>query len=166
MLIQELRYAVRSLLKARGFTAAAVLSLALGISGNVVIFSVLNAVMLKPLPYRDAGKLVLIKEVIPKVSHLAPTLPVRVGHVLRWRTELQSFEAIGAAMGTNLNLSGTGQAETVGALRMTAELLDVLGVRPQLGRWFRRIEEENGQPDVVILSVCCGAADSPPIPTS
>jgi predicted permease len=151
MLIHELPYAVRSLGKARGFTLAVILSLALGISGNIAIFSLLNAVLLKPLPYPDAGRLVVIKEFVPEVNPTS-AMPVKAAYVPRWRTELQSFESIGAAIGAIVNLTGVGQAESIGTLRVTAELLDVLGAKPQFGRWFRRVEEESGQPDVVILS--------------
>lgn len=152
MVFHQLAYAVRSLIKARGFTLAAVLSLALGIGANVAMFSVLNAVLLKPLPYPESERLVFINELIPKLKSPISTYPVRAGHVLQWRTELKSFESIGGGLGAIMNLSDGKQAESLEALRMTAELLDVLGEKPQLGRWLRRAEEENGQPDVVILS--------------
>jgi putative ABC transport system permease protein len=129
---------------------AAVLTLALGIGGNIAMFSLLNAVLLKPLPYPDAGRLVFINEIIPKRN--PPKMPVKASYVLHWRTRLHSFESMGAAMGTLTSLAEGKQTESLETLSMTAEFLDVLGERPQLGRWFRRGEEENGQPDVVILS--------------
>ncbi|MGA7235726.1 MAG: ABC transporter permease [Bryobacteraceae bacterium] len=152
MLLLQLGHAIRVLTRARGFTLAAILTLALGIGGNVAMFSLLNAVLLKPLPYSEAERLVFINTSMPKVKSPIPTLPVRAGYVLRWRTELKSFESIGAAIGTFTNLTDAEHAESLGTLRMTAELYDVLGVKPELGRWFRRAEEENGQPDVVVLS--------------
>ena len=152
MLLHQLSLAVRSLRRARSFTLAAILTLALGIGGTVAMFSLLNAVLLKPLPYPDADRLVFINTVIPKLNNTSPTLPVRAGYVLRWRTELKSFESIGAALGSVVNLTEGEQAESLGTLKMTAELYDVLNQKPALGRWFRREEEENGQPDVVVLS--------------
>lgn len=154
MFLPELRYAFRTLAKDRGFTLAAVLSLALGIGGNVAMFSLVNAVLLKPLPYREPEQLVLITEVVPKanVGNLFSSLPVMGGHVVRWRNEIRSFESVGAVDGVNLNLTGAGQPERLGGVKMTAEFLDVLGIRPQLGRWFLRAEEVRGAPDVVILS--------------
>ncbi len=150
MLLAQLGQAIRTLSKARGFTLAAVLTLALGIGGNIAMFSLLNAVLLKPLPYREAGRLVFINEIIPKQN--PPKLPVRAGYVLHWRTALHSFESIGAAMGTITSLAEGQETESLETLSMTPEFLDVLGERPQLGRWFLRSEEENGQPEVVILS--------------
>ncbi len=124
MFLPELRYAFRTLAKDRGFTLAAVLSLALGIGGNVAMFSLVNAVLLKPLPYREPEQLVLITEVIPKanVGNLFSSLPVMGGHLVRWRNEIRSFESVGAVDGVNLNLTGAGQPERLGAVKMTAEL--------------------------------------------
>jgi len=152
MLMQQLKYAVRTLTKARAFTVVAILTLSLGIGANVAMFSLINAVLLKPLPYRDADRLVFVNTLIPKLKTAAPMLPVRAGYVLRWRTELESFESMGAAIGTITNLTEARGTESLGTLRMTAELYDVLGQKPELGRWFRRTEEENEQPDVVVLS--------------
>jgi hypothetical protein len=152
MLPHQLSHAIRSLRRAPAFTLAAILTLALGIGGNVAMFSLLNAVLLKPLPYPDADRLVFINTVIPKLNTTSPTLPVRAGYVLRWRTELKSFESIGAAIGTVTNLTEGEQAESLGTLKITSDLYDVLNEKPALGRWFRRQEEENGQPDVVVLS--------------
>ena len=106
--------------------------------------------LLKPLPYPDAGRLVFVNLVIPKED--PPNLPVRAGYVMHWRTTLHSFESMGAAMGTITSLAEEKETESLETLRMTAEFLDVLGEKPQLGRWFRRSEEQNGQPDVAILS--------------
>lgn len=150
MLLSQLGQAFRALSRARGFTLAAVLTLALGIGGNIAMFSLLNAVLLKPLPYPEAGRLVFLNEVIPKLD--PPKLPVRAGYVLHWRSALKSFEAMGGAVGTLTSLAEGKQTESLETLMMTAEFLDVLGEKPQLGRWFRRSEEENGQPDVAILS--------------
>jgi putative ABC transport system permease protein len=152
MLIQNFRYAARGLNRARGFAAAGILSLALGIGVNVAIFSLINSVLIKPLGYPEPDRLVSLRLIVPKMSQFAPTLPVRGGFIFQWRNELRSFESIGAASGTSMTLTGDGLAERVGAVMMTAEFLDVLGAKPYLGRWFLRAEEQAGATDVVILT--------------
>jgi putative ABC transport system permease protein len=152
MLLQEFRSAFHALCKARGYTLAAVLSLALGIGGNVAIFSLINAVLLRPLGYPDPGKLLLVSEDFPKYRNIWGLLPPRAGYVLLWRKQLHSFESIGAYGATTKTLTGAGKPERIGAVMTTAELFDVLGVRTALGRSFGRADEESGAAEVVILS--------------
>ena len=152
MFLRELRMAFRTLRKARGYTLAAVLSLALGIGGNVAMFSLLNAVLLRPLGYPHPERLFLIREDMPKFRHFWGLLPVRAGHVLLWRDQLHFFESIGAAYGATLTLTGTDRPARVGAIMMTAEFFNMLGIKPVLGRSFLRFDEKIGAPDVVILS--------------
>src|SRR5690242_14853969 len=152
MLLVELRQASRRLASARGFTFAAIVSLALGIGGNIAMFSLVNAALLKPLPYRDPEELVLIREVLPKFSHLWPSLPVKAAYVPVWRKRLRSFESIGAVLGRTMTLSGGEEPEKISAALMTGDFLGLLGIQPELGRWFLRSEEETAAPDVVILS--------------
>jgi predicted permease len=152
MFIEELRQAMRRLKKAPGFASAAILSLALGIGGNVAIFSLMNAVLLKPLRYAEPERLVLIRQIPPKTTGGPALLPVRPGYLMRWRNELRSFESLGAAVPRHKTLTGSGQPERVGTLLITADFLDVLGARPQLGRWLRRAEEDRDAANVVILS--------------
>jgi predicted permease len=155
MLIQNFRYAARSLHRARGFAAAAILSLALGIGVNVAIFSVINSVLIKPLGYPEPDRLVHLRVIVPKMrtpDGQSAAMSPRGGFVVQWRNELRSFESIGAATGTHMTVNGDGQAERVDAVMMTADFLDVLGAKPHLGRWFVRAEEQDGAPDVVILS--------------
>ena len=151
MLLENLWHAARNLRRAPGFATAGILSLALGIGGNVAIFSVINTVLLKPLDYPDPQRLVVINEMIPKQFGAEP-LPVKTGYVRLWRNELRSFETIGSACGVSLTLTGGGQAERIGAVRVTAEFLSMLATKPHLGRWFTRVEEEGSAPDVVILA--------------
>src|SRR5215813_5452145 len=151
MFLRDLRYAIRSLRFSRGFALAAISSLALGIGGNVAIFSLVNAVLLRPLPYSEPGRLVSIRTVLPN--------GVDVGvlglHILRWREEvasIDSIEGLYTAIKNTRNLDGPGDPERVGTVRLTSGLFDLLGVKPQLGRWFARAEEERGAPDVAIIS--------------
>jgi putative ABC transport system permease protein len=153
MFLRELRATFRTLRKARGYALAAVLSLALGIGGNVAMFSLLNAVLLRPLGYPHPERLFLIKEDMPKFRQVWGVLSeTRTGYVLHWRKQLHSFESIGATSGTTMALTGPDGPARIGAVMMTAEFLDVLGIKPQLGRSLLRSDEENGAPDVVILS--------------
>ena len=125
MLIGNFRYAARSLNRARGFAAAAILSLALGIGVNVAIFSLINSILIKPLAYPEPDRLVSVRVIAPKISE-SGAITVRGGFLVQWRNELRSFETIGAATGTSLTLTGDGHAERVNAVMMTAEFLDVL----------------------------------------
>ena len=151
MSLRDLHYALRSLRLAPGFALAAIASIAVGIGGNVTIFSLVNAILLRPLPYPEADRLVSIRTVLPNGVDLG----VLGIHILRWRQEVESIESIEGvytASQNTRNLDGPGDPERVGAVRITAGFFEMLGVKPQLGRWFTRAEEERGMPDVVILS--------------
>jgi putative ABC transport system permease protein len=151
MSLTDLRYALRNLRLAPGFALAAIGSIALGIAGNVTVFSLVNAILLKPLPYPEANRLVAISSVLPSGADLG----VLGIHILRWRSEVESFESIEGvytSLKNTRNLDGPGDPESVGAVRITAGFFDQLGVKPQLGRWFTRSEEQLGEADVVILS--------------
>ena len=110
--IQDLRYAFRQLRKSPGFTLAAVLAIALGVGANSAIFSVVNAVLLRPLPYHDAGRLVTI---LHGGDH-----PVAPANYLDWRNQNHVFESMGAAQSWTPNLSDGAQAESVNALQISA----------------------------------------------
>ena len=143
-MLQDLSYAVRQLLKSPAFTLVAVLAIALGIGANTAIFSVVNAVLLRPLPYHDPDRLVTILE---GYDH-----PVAPGNVADWRAQNHVFEDIGTAESWTANLSNTGQAESVKALRVSPNLFPMLGVQPLLGRFFASKEDQEGSEHVVILS--------------
>jgi predicted permease len=146
---QDLRYGLRALRKSPGFTVVVVLTLALGIGANTAIFSVVNAVLLSPLPYAAADRLVLVKEVLPHIgpapfSVSGPDIPEiqKLNHV---------FEKIGGFRVWTYELSGKGEPQRVTADRVSSDLFDTLGVGPVLGRVFTAEEELAGHP-VVILS--------------
>ena len=149
-LIKELRFGVRSLLKAPGFTVIAVITLALGIGANTAMFSVINAVLLRPLPYRDPSRLVTIWEESP--SRGMYQLPVSFANLRDWVDQNHSFEQISAYTFTNLNLSGTGEPARLSAVRFSANLLPLVGATPMLGRAFLPEEDKEGANRVVILS--------------
>lgn len=142
--VRDLRHAARLLAKSPVFAAAAILSLALGIGANTAIFSVVNAVLLRPLAYKDSGRLVTI-------LHHGDD-PVAVANYMDWREQSRSFEAMGAADAWSPNLTGADHTENLPALRVTQSLLPLLGVEPLLGRWFLPGEEQAGADHEVILS--------------
>ncbi|MCU1267447.1 MAG: permease [Acidobacteria bacterium] len=142
--IKDARYAVRMMLKHRSFTFVAVLALALGIGANTAIFSVINAVLLRPLPYQDAGQLVTILHEGSK--------PVAPANFLDLAKQSQSFAAIAAAQWWEPNLTGRDQPEHLRGLQLTGEMFRLLGVNPILGRTFHNGEDQTGSDHIVVLS--------------
>ncbi len=146
---QDIRYAVRILAKRPGFTLVAVLALALGIGANSAIFSVFNTVLLRPLPYREPDRLVLIW------TRFLPDLPqnwVSGPEVIDFRERNSSLEDLAALAWPNFNLTGVGEPEQLQGGAVTANLFPLLGVAPQYGRVFRPEEDQPGAGRVVILS--------------
>ena len=147
-LIQDLRYGLRMLAKNPGFTAVALLTLALGIGANTAIFSVVNGVLLRPLPYPEPGRLMLVYERSREFGHLSVAYP----NFLDWRRENHSFTDIAAFRGDDFNFTGSGQPEHLRGEFVSASLLPVLGVNPMLGRNFLPQEDRQGAGGVVILT--------------
>jgi putative ABC transport system permease protein len=148
-LVQDLRYGARILRKSPSFTAVAVVTLALGIGANTAIFSVVNAVLLSPLPYADADRLVLVREVLP---HAGPQ-PVSVSgpDISEIQRLSHVFEKVGGFRVWTYEFSGRGEAQRVTSDRVSSNLFEVLGVQPIVGRAFTAEEELAGH-RVVILS--------------
>ena len=141
-LIQDLRYALRQLRKNPGFTAVALLTLTLGIGANTAIFSVVHAVLLKPLAYHDQERVVLVTE---------GATPVRFEEMTaasRSYTELGDF-AVGFE---EMALSGAAEPEMLKGARVSANFLHILGVSPLLGRSFLPEEDKSGAPSVAMIS--------------
>jgi hypothetical protein len=150
-LLQDVRYAVRTLLKSPGFTLVAVMALALGIGANTAIFSVVKAVLLSPLPYPEPEQLVWVREVNPGADILDE--PASAPDFNDWRTQTRSFEgvaAFGYAGGTITE--GDREPERVPAMSTSANFFEVVGVRPALGRGFLPEEETTGNNRVVVIS--------------
>jgi putative ABC transport system permease protein len=146
-----MKYAFRTLWRDRGFALMAVLSLAIGIGANTAIFSLVNGVLLRPLPYPEPQRLVSIAVSAPEFHNGAP-LPINIAQLVGWRKNSQSFESIGAYRNTTMSFTGDGRPELVPGAQVSANFFDVLGVRPRLGRLFLDQEEHLGQHQVVILS--------------
>ena len=145
--LQDLRYALRSLLQRPGFTLVAALTLALGIGANSAIFSVLHGVLLRPLPYADPAAIVL-----PHTRWSAnPRGPFSLPEYFDLREQTQALDRVGAYSNGTLTLTGAGEAERLRAGYVTADALPVLGVAPVLGRGFTAEEDAPGRPAVVVL---------------
>jgi len=145
---QDLRYSVRVLLKTPVFTCVAVLTLALGIGANSAVFSVVNAVLLRSLPYRDPDSLVLVS------YYLATGERERVlgADFLEWRDQAKAFEQVAAYTFDTADLTGSGEPERLAAGLVSADLFATLGVAPALGRVFTQAEDTAGGTPAVILS--------------
>jgi putative ABC transport system permease protein len=145
----DLRYGARMLRKQPALSVAAILTLALGIGATTAIFSVVNAVLLQPLPYPEPARLFVVYEQRP-----APVLRARFSaeNFLDVQRETRSFEALGGYIGTGFTLSDRGEPEFVMGQMISAELLEALEVQPLLGRPFRPDENEGGRDQVMLLS--------------
>src|SRR5690348_5628920 len=150
-LIQDVRYGVRSLLHARVLTAAAICTLVLGIGATTAMFSVVDAVLLRQLPYPNADRLVMLWEhnLTKGMDHNS----VGPANFLAWRDETHSFASMAAFVTTRFTVIGAGsEPASVQARLASASLLPMLGARPLLGRVFTESEDQPGAPHVVVLS--------------
>src|SRR5215213_8525161 len=148
--LHDLRFALRMLLKNPGFTIVAVIALALGIGANTAIFSVVNSVLLRPLPYEDPERLVMVWEDASKSGHPRDT-PTAANYA-DWRDQNQVFDGMAAMTDESFNLTGAGDPERLEGMRVSASLFPLLGVEPQLGRVFTAAEDQPGSQPVVLLS--------------
>src|SRR5262245_1345993 len=145
--MDDLRFAFRQLLKNPGFTAVAVLTLALGIGANTAIFSVVNAVLLKPLPYPEPGQLVQFR--IDRSG--SPSSVIGSASFVEVKAQSQSLARLAAYSGGDMLLTGAGPAERVVSGAVTADFFPLLGVQPALGRNFTPEEDTPNGPRAAIL---------------
>lgn len=148
-LVQDLRYGLRMLRKNPGFTLVAVLTLALGIGANTAIFSIVNAVLLRPLPFDNPSRLVVLHEGLPKIGY--PKMEFSPPDLAVFAREQRSFSALGGFQDERVDISGQGQPERVLAARVSAALFPMLGAQPILGRTFSAQEDAPGH-NLAILS--------------
>jgi len=149
-LIQDIRYGFRLLIKNPGFTAVAVLTLAIGIGASTAVFSVVDTVLLRPLPYREPDRLVVVSETLPGMS--GDEIGVSAGEYQDYRDRNRSFSQVAAYEDVGFNLSGEGLPLRVNAASMSASAFPLLGVSPELGRAFTPEEEHAEADNVVVLS--------------
>ena len=147
-LLKDIRYALRMLAKSPGFTVVVVCTLALGIGANTVLFSVVNGVLLNPLPYPRASQLVALYEKNAGMTEA----PISYLNFLDWQRSSKTFASMALYRHEDYNLTGSGRAERVNGLMVSAEFLTTLGVHPALGRDFNRSDDRLGAQPVVILS--------------
>lgn len=145
---QDIRYAVRMLVKNPGVTIIVIVTLALGIGANTAIFSVVNAVLIRPLPYPESERLVFLNEKSPVLDEMSISYP----NFLDWREHNQTFEKMGVYNRASYNLTGAGEAERIITGQMSADLFSVLRVNPLHGRVYTNEEDNPGGTPVVLLS--------------
>ena len=153
--LQDIRYALRSFRTAPAVTLIAALTIAIGIGATTAIFSVVNGIVLKPLPYDQPGQLVRVFEAKSPASQNVVT----PGVFLDWREQSTLFEGLAAYTGTSMNFTGGGEAERLSGLRMSANGLQLLRARPLVGRVFAADEDQPGKEAeayfVQMITQCC-----------
>ena len=149
-MINDVRYALRMLAKNPAFTFVALLTLALGIGANTLIFSLVNSILLRPLPYRDPEQLVRLMQSSPKLG--LPTWGVSQANFAAYRDENRSFESMAVYTSGGVNLTGEGEAERLPVSNVTADFFKVLGVSPIAGRTFQEGEDTPGKNSVCVIS--------------
>ena len=149
-LLQDLRYGARMLWKNPGFTLVAIFTIALGIGANTAIFSAVNAVLLRPLPYRNADELVMIWDNFLRLE--MRRLGVSPPEFIDYKEQNTVFEDVAAFSNLEFNLTGENEPERITGARVTANLFPLLGVAPMKGRNFSAEEDRAGAAAVVVLS--------------
>jgi putative ABC transport system permease protein len=150
LLGQELRLALRGIIRRPGFTTVAVLTLALGIGANVAIFAVVNAVLIRPLPYTASERIVWFNHHAPGLN--LPEMESSAGTITLYRELAKSYESIAAIVVGETNLSGTADPARITVLRTTPSIFDVLRLRPEMGRRLIESDAARGAPRVALLS--------------
>src|ERR1700739_4633724 len=145
---QDIRYGLRMLLKNPGFTAIAIITLALGIGANTALFSVVNGVLLSPLPFPEPDRLITLFSRAPQ----SPRWSISYPNFLDWQRENHSFSALAAFRQDDFKLTGLGEPERLKTNMVSATFFPVLGVTPVAGRSFTDQEDQLGAAPVVLLS--------------
>ena len=149
-LLRDLRLAARELLKSPGFVATALIMLAVGIGATTAIFSIVEGVLLRPLPFPHPGQLMVLADILRGVGGTGEA-GVTVPDIQNYTRDTHSFTSLGGYTGTKLELSGVGDPAMVNALRMSSGVLPALEVQPLLGRFFTQQEDAQHQ-QVAVLS--------------
>ena len=151
-LLQDIRYGIRSLSKRPGFVVLAVITLGLGIGANTAIFSVVNAVLLRPLPFKDPERVVLLWGFLPKFAQTTDKLPTSAPNYLALASQSQSFEHLSAFRSWSWQLTGGAEPEQLQGARVSANFFAAVGASPMLGRPFDVQEDQPNQSAVAIIS--------------
>ena len=145
---QDLRYGFRTLRKNSGFTCVALLTLALAIGANTAIFSVVYSALLRPLPYTDPDRLIVLNETHPRIGTISVSYP----NFLDWRAQNHVFSGMAVMAGVDYNLSGITQPETIRGQAVSSNFLSLIGGHPLFGRDFDPSEDKSGTTPVVMLT--------------
>jgi putative ABC transport system permease protein len=145
-----MKHALRILAREKAFAAFAVLTLALGIGAVTTIFSVVDGVLLKPLAYKDPGRLYAAAESAPKLAPMYPRIPVNASHFRSWQEQCRSCEVGALVNPASFNLIGDGEPERIEGATCTWQLFHVLGVQLQLGRTFVESDDQPGANKFVV----------------
>jgi putative ABC transport system permease protein len=149
-ILRDLKFSIRSLLKRPTLTIIAIMTLAVGIGANSAIFSCINALLLKPLPFPDPDRIVALWEKLP--SRGLPRNEVAVANYLDWRAQNKTFEQLGIYRWWSANLTGADSPERVQGFQVTPNFLNIVGVKPFMGRGFSAEEEQPGKDAVALLT--------------
>ena len=147
-LLQDFRFALRQLRKNPGFTAVAVITLALGIGANTTVFSTVNAMLLRPFPFPNLDRIVTVWETAPQYDHLSPA----PANFLDWSEQSTQFEELAAVHGWDANLTGGNLAEHVEGSQVSAEFFSLLGMPAQTGRYIGPADFRGGVAPVAVVS--------------
>jgi putative ABC transport system permease protein len=151
-LAADVRYSLRMIRRQPGFSLIVILLVAIGVGANTAIFSLVNAILLRPLAYPSADRLVVVRTVIPAMSRSYPSVPAAAGEFLLWQSRVTAFDGVAALKAETQTLTGAGDASRVEVVRVTSDLLPLLGAQPVLGRVFRADEDREGHENVAMLT--------------
>src|SRR5262245_6808112 len=151
-IIQDARHALRMMRQSPGFAAIALLTLAIGIGANTAVFSVVDHLFFRPFPFQQADRLTVVHEILRMGDGPARTTPVSLAHFREWQRSWRSVDELAAIGGLRMSLTGVGEPERVQTLRVSANLLSLIGVLPRLGRTFAAEEDQLGRDHVILLS--------------
>ncbi len=150
-MVNDWRLGLRVLARNPGFACIAVAALALGIGANSAIFSVVNAVLLRPLEYPDPGRIAIVWDTNPHINLGITLLPPTIPNFLDWKAENRSFERMASVTSENVNLTGMGDPERFTAARVSADFFPIMGIAPMLGRTFRPEQDREGAGCAAVL---------------
>ena len=147
-MVSDIRYALRTMLRAPGFAATAAVTLAIGIGANTAIFTVVYALLLKPLPFRDADRVIYVHDTFPAVANASVSMPKFVA----LRDGNRTLSSLAATSPASLTVTGIGDPQILGVTRVTGDFFDVLGVAPLAGRTITRADDVPGAAAVIVLT--------------
>ncbi|MGH9377835.1 MAG: ABC transporter permease, partial [Terriglobia bacterium] len=154
-LARDVRFGFRILAKSPGFTTVALLTLALGIGANTAIFSMVNGIMLRALPYRQSQQLYAVNETVPQFAHLTPWgpyFPVNAGNFAQWKGHCPAFSAMALIWPATFNMAGHGIPRQVKGVMVSADFFSLMGIRPFVGRAFLPQENQVGRDHEIVLT--------------